>query len=341
MSNKIMRLEPIAIRLSDSNTSAPHLIQVIRTGTFHHPSYGKFDITPAHLLSFKKNFDAKVRGVDLALDYGHASEGEAAGWFKDLELSADGTQLWAVTDWTPDGSAAVLGKKYRYVSADFNFDYEDNETLKKYGPTLLGAGLTNRPVVKNQAPVIELTEGKGAQMTPEQEKQLADLVAAVSALKASVEELKKEKDPADGEDVEASAKPPVLSPAEEEEKKKKDAQLSEAKATIKKLEDEKAAGVKKLAFDKQLSEGKVCEAQREAFMANDMDKFLSLAKPLKLSEAGSGKNPDGKKFDKPADEVLALATEAVEAKRATSMTQAMSLVLSENADLAKRFQEQR
>ena len=32
---------------------------------------------------------------------------------------------------------------------EFTFNYKDNEELKDHGPTLLGAALTNRPVIKN------------------------------------------------------------------------------------------------------------------------------------------------------------------------------------------------
>ena len=316
------RLQPIEISLSEGQDKAPEKIQVIRTGTFHHEKYGKFEITKDHLLSFKKNFDARVRGIDIALDYGHNSEGEAAAWFKDLELSDDGTELWAVPDWTPDGAQAVVGKKYRYVSADFNFDYQDNESLKKHGPTLLGAGLTNRPVVKGQAPVIELTEGKGTEVDPK-DKLIEELKAKVAELEAKLSgqlgEMKKIGD-------------------YEKEMGEKEKQLSEAREQLKTLKAEKETAEKKAQFDKKLSEGVVVEAQREAFMAGDMAKFMELAQPVKLSEQGSGAPPAEKKGEKDVqDQVLELAEKALADKRAQNISDAISLVLHENKELAKQY----
>ena len=72
----------------------------------------------------------------------------------DIYLSENGEELWATVDWTEGGEKSVRRKEYRYLSADFQFNYTDNETLQEYGPTLFGAGLTNRPVVKGMAPTI-------------------------------------------------------------------------------------------------------------------------------------------------------------------------------------------
>jgi len=325
--NQSFRLTPIAILLSEKSTTPPTKVQVIRTGTFHHEKYGKFEVTKEHLLSFKKNFDDKVRRIDIALDYGHESEGEAAAWFKDLELSDDGTELWAIPEWTPEGGAAVLSKRYRYLSADFNFDYEDNETLKKYGPTLLGAGLTNRPVVKGQAPVIELTEGKGNVMDPK-DQEIADLKKKITELEAKIAASAA---PKAGEDA----------PALEEAKKEvelKDAQLSEMKKELSLFKKTAADAAKKSAFDAKLSEGSVCEAQREAYMAGDMDKFLSLASSVKLSEKGSGGTPAPAAGADVQTEVLKLAEKMVSEKRASNTVEGTSLVLKENADLRKRYE---
>jgi phage I-like protein len=168
----------------------------------------------------KKNFDAKVRGIDLAIDYAHESDQIAAGWIKGLELSNGNTELWAIVEWTPQGRKRLSDKEFRYLSADCSFDYEDNERGEKHGPTLLGAALTNRPVVKGMRPAVELTERKESdqmkktmeqlqqevktltesqdaakktlgEMTAEQAvAKIAELETAKTALEASVTELK-------------------------------------------------------------------------------------------------------------------------------------------------------
>ena len=104
-------------------------IQVLRVGTFFHNGQ-IVNVVKSDLKSMIKNFSDGVRGIDLMLDYSHESEKEAAAWFEDLYLSDDGKELWAKVDWTDDGADSVRKKKYRYISADFNFAYKDNETFK-------------------------------------------------------------------------------------------------------------------------------------------------------------------------------------------------------------------
>lgn len=150
------RAPMIAIQLSENEVS--DLVQLFRTGTFYHSEYGQFQIKPEDLKTMEHNFKNKVRGIDIAIDYKHDSEDIAAGWIQSLELSNDGTELWAKVDWTPQGKKVLSEKEFRYLSPDFTFNYQDNESLKKFGPVLLGAGLTNRPTIKNMEPVVELSE---------------------------------------------------------------------------------------------------------------------------------------------------------------------------------------
>jgi hypothetical protein len=322
------RLAPIALTLGDKAERPPERIQVVRVGTFHSLKYGKFEITKEDLLSFKKNFDAGVRGVDIALDYKHASEDIAAAWFKSLELSADGTELWATPTWTPNGAKVVLDKEFRYVSADFTFDYQDNETLKKYGPTLLGAGLTNRPVIKGQTPVIELTEGKGDVMDPK-DKEIADLKAQLAALQKQLDDLKAKEagEPDASKDLQAA----------QAKVKEQAAQLAEFAKKEKDAAEAKVLSEKKSEFDKKLSEGIVVEAQREPFMSNDMMKFMSLAQPVQLG--AKGKTTTTSTTEKTAeDEVIALAEQAIVDKKAKDIGSAISFVLSEKPELRKRYE---
>ena len=131
-------------------------MQILRVGTFQDPRYGKFSITKKMLGEMVQNFESGVRGVVPALDYKHESEGISAGWFKHLYL--DGNELWAEIEMTPRGEKVLSDKEFGYVSADFDTEYRDNETGKNFGCVLLGAGLTNRPVVKRMESVIQLSE---------------------------------------------------------------------------------------------------------------------------------------------------------------------------------------
>lgn len=135
-------------------------MQILRVGVFSDARYGKFKISKQMLSEMVKNFHEGVRGVIPALDYKHDSEDIAAGWFKNLYLEGD--ELWADIEMTPRGDKVLSDKEFGYVSADFDTQYVDNEFHKNYGCVLLGAGLTNRPVIKRMESVIQLKEKSDA-----------------------------------------------------------------------------------------------------------------------------------------------------------------------------------
>lgn len=315
------------IKLAEGDApSAPTEVELIRCGTFHHPQYGKFEITPEILLSFKKNFDDGVRGVDLAIDYKHASEDIAAGWFKALTLKENGTSLWVIPEWTPNGARVLSDKEFRYISADFQMDYKDNESLKSYGPTLMGAGLTNRPVVKKMEAVVELSEGKGSDIM---QKELDELKAKCADLQKENDALKAAqvaKPAAPAPEAELGAKPPVDPNADKLKQENKE--LSEK---IKTMETTSK-------FDKMLSEGRVVEAQRAPFIAGDMVKFSELSVPTNPKAIGSGGEPtvevEAKTSEEAQSQILTLAEPKI--KAGMRRADAISSVLSEKPELAKK-----
>ena len=314
-----------ALKLSDSNVGDK--VQLFRVGTFHHAEYGKFNITPELLKTMEQNFKLGVRGVDLAIDYRHDSEDVAAGWIKEVTLSEDGKELWATVEWTPNGSKVLSEKEFRYLSPEFVFDYQDNETLKTYGPTLLGAGLTNRPTIKKMEPVIELSE-YSEPLKQNKEVKSMDPKKEIMALldKMSPEQLA---------EILAKLKPaPESESPEMAEMKKK---LADAEKQLADAAQAKACSEKKQAFAKLLSEGKVCKAQEEAYLSGDMVKFAELTATVKLSETGSGQSPAQPASPESPDaaqaEDIRLAQLKLTEKKAVGMDTAISLVLSENPEL--------
>jgi phage I-like protein len=334
MQSHQFRFPRIEIKLNESagdKAQAPEWIQVIRCGAFSDPRYGTFQITPETLRSMKANFDSKIRGVDLAMDYAHESQSVAAGWFSEVELRSDDRELWAKIKWTPNGSRVLADREFRYVSADFSFNYVDNETGKEHGPTLFGAGLTNRPVIKGMDPAVELTENKGANEMKTVEQLQAEVLKLSEDLTAAQEQ----------------AKASEAAVAETETLKAQVAELTkqneELKASAAKAEEAKVLAERKSTFDKLLSEGKAVEAQRDAFMKQDMMKFAELSKPVKLSESGSdaGKGeaaPAAANADEAAAKILELAEAMVKAKKAASLGAAITVVLSENEELRKKYE---
>ncbi len=91
---------------------------------------------------------ANSAGIDLVLDFEHASElkapkGEpapAAAWLHDLRVEPDGRITAAIRTWTPAGEAAVLNREYRYLSPAVNYH---PRTMEIVG--IGSAGLTNKP----------------------------------------------------------------------------------------------------------------------------------------------------------------------------------------------------
>jgi phage I-like protein len=304
-------LNPLKLaELAEGQSGVSNKIQIIRVGNYKHPDYGNFKVTLATLQSMVKNHEENVRGIDLAIDYGHAADREAAAWIKKLSIENE-SELWAEVEWTPTGASAVGGKEYRYLSADFDFEFTDNESNQKFGPTLFGAGLTNRPFVKNMAAVSQLSEIDDV-LTPKQEPQMDPKDQEIADLKKQIAELQAKLE-ADG--------------AQAAEMKKK---LEEKDAADKAAAEQAKLAEKKGRFDKMLSEGKACEAQRESYMKDDFQKFTELAQPVKLTEQSKKDDPTKPSDKDPEDEALELAQ---------TQKKDISTVLSERPDLAKKIDE--
>lgn len=160
MSRRVIRLESEIeegrvrflsdrIDLADGRTRT--VTTVTRTGRFVDPRYGEFEITREMLLSMVKNFEANVYGQEIFVDVAHRPSDGAAGRMQRLFL--DGNKLRAEIEWTPFGVDAIKHRGFRYLSAEYDENFVDNEKRQPHGPTLLAAGLTIRPVVKSLDPV--------------------------------------------------------------------------------------------------------------------------------------------------------------------------------------------
>ena len=104
------------------------------------------------------------------------------------------------------------------------------------------------------------------------------------------------------------------------------------------LKKEKQLADKNKNFDIKLSEGLVCEAQREAFLNNDMDKFMGLYSELKLSDSGSSAVPTVTIITKEnvEDHVLKLASERAQEQN-LPLDISIGNILSENKELADKY----
>ncbi len=322
-------------------------VQIMRAGKFEHPVYGAFELNEALFTKIIENFENKVVGIDLAIDYFHKKLGEAAGWVKELYLSDDAQELWAVVEWTDEGKGRVLDKRARYLSADFEMNFTDDKG-KQHGATLKGAGLTNRPFIKHmsaildegeldgfdqiKSTVLDLTDDEKAQLVQALAKSLPkDFLAGVN--KDSNPKTKKE-DIKMSDTNEDAVKELAEVKAKNAELEKQNKELSESQEEIK----------QNAAFDIMLSEKTAVEAQRDSFMKGDVAEFAKLAKPLNLDESGHGEGGDEEANDKELsadeaqDKVLELAEAKVKEDDNLELSEAVSMVLSENDDLNSKYE---
>jgi hypothetical protein len=145
----------------------PTRVHLLRAGNFNTAKYGEVPIKSGDLYEMKFNFERGVGMADegqtgLPIDFAHQSHLNAAGWIRNLDVvQADdgGTELWGTNvEWSDSGKAALQGKEYKCLSSDFYpaafgewVDPESGVTAKN---VIVGAALTNRPLMTGNKPVI-------------------------------------------------------------------------------------------------------------------------------------------------------------------------------------------
>lgn len=148
----LCRLDPKSLVLQEVGDKKVSWVQVFRKGAWEHPRYGALKFTDEIFAGFIKNFNDRVRKIDLAIDAEHELEKGACGWMKQVETRVDGG-FWALVEWTSRGLQLVTDGVFKYLSGDFDYVWKDDETGKKYHNVLFGAALTNRPFIKGMSPI--------------------------------------------------------------------------------------------------------------------------------------------------------------------------------------------
>jgi hypothetical protein len=142
-------VEAAGLTFGEQNTSQTW-VHALPIGAFKHPVYGTIDITAERAQRFAESVKTKARGIDPSINYEHDNSNAAAGWVKDAEARSDG--VWLSVDWVADAAAAIKDKKWRYFSAEFVDEWEDPQG-GKHTDVIMGGALSNRPFVKNLAPI--------------------------------------------------------------------------------------------------------------------------------------------------------------------------------------------
>ncbi len=132
-------------------------IEMLRTGNYNHPSYGKLNVTKDKLKQMVKNFNDKVLGRDVSTDFSHEPNKGASSWIKELNIKPnerDGYTLVGTAELTEQGKSALKSKKYRYFSSTYVDDYRDKESGKSHGAAVMGGAFTNMPFIPNLKPMM-------------------------------------------------------------------------------------------------------------------------------------------------------------------------------------------
>lgn len=153
-----------SVSLTDSD---PVWVHALPLGEYQHPIHGTLSFTAERIKRFAASVKNRVLGIDPDIDYDHKADPvhgkKAAGWVKDAEARSNG--LWLLVEWTKAARESIKNKEYRYFSAEYVDEMEDNQG-NKFTDVVRGGGLTNRPFMKNLVP-INLSE-LGMEETPKE-----------------------------------------------------------------------------------------------------------------------------------------------------------------------------
>lgn len=164
MANLSYFIDLRGVELSDKDLTWLHAMPI---GTYDHPVYGELSFTSERLGRFADNVKNGVRQIDLDIDFDHkqdvAKGSQAAGWIKDADVKDDG--LWIGVTFTDDAQAEIKAGKWKYLSPEFQDTWKDAKG-NSHQDVLFGAGLTNRPYLKDLLP-IAASEGYIEQLRPD------------------------------------------------------------------------------------------------------------------------------------------------------------------------------
>ncbi len=247
-------------------------------GTFHNGGWPKEGITidPAFCDTMVANW--KKRGNPaLPVDYLHRGAFDelpvdqqiASGWIENLEARTDG--LWAQVKWTPKARELIAADEYRFLSPEFHLKGIDAHTGKPQGPTLVGAGLLNRPAFQEMPRVAAAAVTTNPVVPKEKVMTKAQILALLAKLNIAVAADISEDDARaalekHGDDTSKAA----------QALKDKDAEALKAKVTTETNEKALKAQIEELTLDKAKLGVRVAQIEKVNFDAG-VDALLKRA----------------------------------------------------------------
>lgn len=155
----------------------PIWVEAMPARIYKTPMYGEVVMGPDRLERMIQNFNTKVRGQDIAVNFDHGTDkakgNKAAGWIKELTLkpsSDDPAQpsLFALVDFTDEAKKEGKDNQWKYFSLEWEDEWEDTDG-NKFEDVIVGGGLTNRPVAKKTLP-INFSETMWEELDEEEKK---------------------------------------------------------------------------------------------------------------------------------------------------------------------------
>jgi phage I-like protein len=361
----------------EASSEIPSEIQVLPCGEWNHASYGPMKIAPADIAEMKKNFDDGVR-LDVPITAGHdngMSGGElpAVAWFTEL-IDKGYEGLWAKVQFNERGKAHLLGREFKYFSAEFFATYSNPTDGHVYKNVLSGGALTNNPFFKEMQPVAAFSE-KGI-FSHDFNNEQNDMLILENVVKMSLSEMTQEhKDfliankaqltaeqkvafkEIVGEDAPAPTAPvaPVETPVATNEVKISASEFAQLQNDAKRGREaaeqleasEQAAIVSSLMASQTNAAGRFAEAQRasvETFVktltAAQRNTFAEIVKAipsnLTFGEIGDGGSPtnDAQAI---ADKIDTEVKAVMASDKNLSQLEAMNRVFAEKPDLKKQY----
>ena len=179
------------IALSDENTR--FIYNLLPVGHFYDKRYGEVNITKDKIKQIVANF-GKVPAYEVPVKIGHDNGALSPGKVIGVQAKRDGLEITMVVD--AETAKAINEKQYRYMSAEFDENYQNKETGEFVGAVLLGAALVNQPANPYMEPIILVDDIQPVQkkegstnMNDELENMRKQLAEAQAQLKTANEAL--------------------------------------------------------------------------------------------------------------------------------------------------------
>ena len=178
------------VALSDSDEKTRFIYNLLPVGHFYDKRYGEVWINEDKINQIVQNF-GKYPAYEVPIKIGHDDGAKSPGKVIGVQAKDEGLEITMIVD--KETSEAITKEQYRYMSAEFDENYQDKESGKSVGAVLLGAALVNQPANPYMEPLkfVDDINPKGGNNDmseiEELRKQLSDAQAELKTVRDEAE----------------------------------------------------------------------------------------------------------------------------------------------------------